>query len=373
MHAEHAIVGVFVALLALACSLAMIPVARWVARVLGAFDHPGQRKIHKQTTPRTGGVAVFVAFVGVVVGGYASLPSLLQANWLQSHFAGPAGILAMASRVAGPLFALLIGAGVVFVTGLLDDVLERRFPVWLKVAGQIAAALIVMASGIGTVFLPWSWLDHVVTLLWLVGICNAFNLLDNMDGLSAGVAFVASGILLANAWVLGEFFIALILLAFMGALLGFLVFNFHPASIFLGDCGSLLIGFVLATITLLETYITPASSSRVPILMPVLVLALPVMDTFTVMTIRLREGRPVYVGDARHLSHRLLAIGFSQRQAALFLYLTTMCLGLGALLLPKAGPRQTALVVAQAVCTVILLLVLMFVTRPGSRSGRENP
>src|SRR5207344_1705730 len=129
------------------------------------------------------------------------------------------------------------------------------------------------------------------------GITNAFNLLDNMDGLSAGVALVASTVLLINAWFLGEFFISLVLVAFMGSLLGFLWYNWNPASIFLGDCGSLFIGYVLASLTLLERYVSHASSTYFPILMPVLVLAMPLLDTATVMVIRVRERRPIYVGD----------------------------------------------------------------------------
>ena len=190
--------------------------------------------------------------------------------------------------------------------------------------------------------MPGDALDVVVTLLWIVGMTNAFNLLDNMDGLSAGVALVASAVFLVNAWVLGEFFISLLLLAFIGSLLGFLFYNYNPASVFLGDCGSLFIGYVIASLTLLERYVSHASSTLFPVLMPVLVLAVPIMDTATVILIRLREGRPIYVGDRRHLSHRLVALGFSPRTAVLFIYLVTLSLGLGAVNLSNATPGQSA-------------------------------
>ena len=166
--------------------------------------------------------------------------------------------------------------------GLADDILGPRFPVGVKAAGQLVAALVLLAADIRISFLPADWMNAVVTLLWVVGITNAFNLLDNMDGLSAGVALVASAVLLINAWFLGEFFISLVLVAFMGSLLGFLRYNWNPASIFLGDCGSLFIGYVLASLTLLERYVSHASSSYFPILMPVLVLAVPLLDTATV-------------------------------------------------------------------------------------------
>jgi UDP-GlcNAc:undecaprenyl-phosphate GlcNAc-1-phosphate transferase len=202
-----------------------------------------------------------------------------------------------------------------------------------------------------------------------VGITNAFNLLDNMDGLSAGVAAVATGVLLLNALSLGEMLISLILAAFLGSLLGFLFFNFHPATVFLGDCGSLFIGFVMASLTLLERYVSHASGSLFPVLMPVVVLAVPIVDTATVVVIRLREGRPIYVGDTRHLSHRLAALGFSQRAVALFIYLATLCLGLGAVNLSDATPGQALIILVQSVGFVALLLILLFVERQAATAG----
>src|SRR5260370_14688481 len=136
-----------------------------------------------------------------------------------------------------------------------------------------------------------------------------------MDGLCAGVAFVASGVLLITAWLLGEFFISLILVAFMGSLLGFLLYNFNPATVFLGDCGSLFIGSVLASLTLLERYVSHASSTYFPVLMPVLVLAVPLLHTATVIVIRVRERRPIYVGASPPLSHPLLFRGPSPPHA----------------------------------------------------------
>ena len=214
-------------------------------------------------------------------------------------------------------------------------------------------------------------MNQILTLVWLVGITNAFNLLDNMDGLATGVALVASTVLLINAWTLGEFFISLILLAFMGALLGFLFFNFQPASVFLGDCGSLFIGYVVASLTLLERYVSHASSTLFPVLMPVVVLAVPLTDTATVMWIRFREKRPLYVGDSRHLSHRLVSLGYSPRSAVLFLYLATFCLGLGAASLVHASLWQSLMILVQTLGFVALILLLMF--RERRKTPRESP
>jgi UDP-GlcNAc:undecaprenyl-phosphate GlcNAc-1-phosphate transferase len=197
----------------------------------------------------------------------------------------------------------------------------------------------------------------------VVGITNAFNLLDNMDGLSAGVALVASGVLFANAWAHGEFFIGLILAAFIGSLLGFLFFNWSPASVFLGDCGSLFIGFVMASITLLERYVTKASSTYFPVLLPAFVLAVPLIDTLTVIVIRVRQKRPIWHGDNSHLSHRLVSLGFSKRAAVGFIYMATFCLGAGAVSLRDASTGETLLLMMQSAGFVALLLLLMFVPR----------
>jgi UDP-GlcNAc:undecaprenyl-phosphate GlcNAc-1-phosphate transferase len=354
-------------LVALVVSAGLVPLTRRLARRFGIMDAPGERKIHSELMPRLGGVAVFVSFTAIVAVGYALIPHLSAAPWLQSRIPGSLRMLGEAHRVEGKLMALLIGGAVAFGVGLLDDALGRRFPVWLKLAGQILAAQILIAAGVRVLFLPFEWMNFAVTLLWIVGITNAFNLLDNMDGLSAGVALVASSVFLINAWALGEFFICLLLAVFMGALLGFLLFNFHPASVFLGDCGSLFIGYVMASLTLLERYVSHASSSLFPILMPVVVLAVPLLDTATVIVIRLSERRPIYVGDNRHLSHRLVALGFSKRAAVLFIYLATFTLGLGAVSLPDATLRQSLFLLLQSICIVALVLILLFHERQADR------
>jgi UDP-GlcNAc:undecaprenyl-phosphate GlcNAc-1-phosphate transferase len=348
---------------ALALCLALAPVSRFLARRWGVLDAPGPRKVHDTPTPRMGGLAVFLSFTTIVLLGYKVAPALAARPEVQAWFGGAFTFLQEAPRVQAKLLALLFGATLAFGVGLADDILGPRFPVGVKAAGQLLAALVLLAADIRISFLPADWMNALVTLLWVVGITNAFNLLDNMDGLSAGVALVASAVLLINAWFLGEFFISLVLVAFMGSLLGFLRYNWNPASIFLGDCGSLFIGYVLASLTLLERYVSHASSSYFPILMPVLVLAVPLLDTGTVVVIRLREGRPIYVGDRRHLSHRLVALGLSPKAAVLVIYLITFCLGLGAASLADATVGETTLILLQSAAFVALILILMFFER----------
>jgi UDP-GlcNAc:undecaprenyl-phosphate/decaprenyl-phosphate GlcNAc-1-phosphate transferase len=351
-----------------AVAAAVVPASCRLAVWVGAVDHPGQRKIHSAPMPRMGGVAVYVAFVSVVLFGYYLVPTLRELRGIP--FASALEPLSQAHRVEGKLLALVAGATAVFIVGFLDDVLGTRFPVSVKAGGQILASLFLVLGDVRTSFLPFDWMNGVVTVLWVVGISNAFNLLDNIDGLSSGVAFVASAVLLVNAALLGEVFIAFILAAFMGSLLGFLLFNYHPAKLFLGDCGSLFIGYVMAALTLLERYVSHASSTLFPVLMPVLVLAVPIIDTATVVFIRIRERRPIYVGDSRHLSHRLVSLGFSHRAAVLFIYLATLCFGLGAVGLSHATATQSWLIMLQSLGFVSLILTLMFFER--RRQPREN-
>lgn len=342
----------------------LVPLARRAALRLGVLDHPGDRKIHLLPMPRLGGLAVFITFLFTVLVGYLAVPALRTSGSLHAAFETTFSMFGTAWRISDKLLGILAGATVAFAVGFADDVLGVRFPVALKLGGQITAALILVGVGIQTSLMPAGWLNALVTVMWVVGITNAFNFLDNMDGLSAGVAMVASGVLAWNAWTRGEFFILLILLAFAGTLLGFLRHNFHPATVFLGDCGSHFIGFTMASLTLLERYVTDASSTWFPVLMPVLVLAIPLLDTATVVVTRLREGRPIYIGDKRHLSHRLVSLGFSIRKAVSSIYLATFCFGVGAVLLPDATPAESVLILTQAAGFAALLLGLMFHDRP---------
>jgi UDP-GlcNAc:undecaprenyl-phosphate/decaprenyl-phosphate GlcNAc-1-phosphate transferase len=363
MISDPALLALIVFLGTTATSAALVWPARTIALRFGIIDNPGHRKVHSMPTARLGGLAVFVSFVLLVSLGYTVTPYLPDVPWIGSALPESTYVLRDAYRVTHKLVAFMAGSTIAFGVGLADDIWGERFPVWVKAAGQTIAAAILVAAGVTSTFLPYEWMNVGVTFLWLVGMTNAFNLLDNMDGLSAGVAFVASFVLLINAWSLGEIFMSLILVAFMGSLLGFLLFNVHPARIFLGDCGSLFIGYAMGSLTLLERYVSRASGLLFPILMPVLVLAVPIVDTATVVFIRLREHRPIYVGDNRHLSHRLVNLGFSRRRAVTILYLLTFSLGLGAASLTDATLFQSVLVLLQTAGFVGVVLMIMFVDR----------
>ncbi|MBV9578722.1 MAG: hypothetical protein JO057_09045 [Chloroflexi bacterium] len=216
------------------------------------------------------------------------------------------------------------GGALLFVTGLIDDF--RRLRPHTKLIAQIAAACILVFGGV-SVGSPWLAIVSIpLTILWVVGITNAFNLLDNMDGLSAGTACIAAAFLCAFSISVGGLEVALPCLALGGAALGFLIYNFNPARIFMGDSGSMYLGFTLAGITLMGTH-EMASDIFFVLLVPVAMLGLPIMDTTLVTIMRTLEGRPLSQGGRDHLSHRLVAVGLSERQSVLVLYVLAASFG----------------------------------------------
>lgn len=359
----------------LAGTMLLLPrIMRW-AHARGFLDQPGGRKQHGSPIPRLGGIAFFVSFTLTVVIGYVLAPYVTGIAEVRAAFPSVAQALSAADDVKLPLFGLLAGALVMFTVGLVDDLIGERFPVGLKFGGQCLAAAIPVACGIQVEFTGIAPVNVVLSFMWILGISNAFNLLDNMDGLSAGVAVSSSFIFFLNAVALGEIFLCLILAAFMGSLLGFLRFNLHPAKVFMGDGGALFIGFMLSSLTILEHYVSPASSTLFPVLMPVLVLAVPLIDTLSVIVIRVRESRPIYRGDRCHLSHRLIALGLSKPQAVKFLFLMTLALGMGALNLAHASVVRSLWTATYSTVAAVLVLSGMRVGTQwnGGRTGPNTP
>ena len=354
-----------VAVSTLCASAALVPVSRLLARRLGVMDPPGERKIHAVPMPRLGGVAVFLSFMSVVACGYLLLPLLLRMELAQALLGEPLDLLREAPRVKAKLASILMGAALCFGVGLIDDALGKRFPAWAKASGQLLAALLVAFADVRTLLFPAEWLNVLVTLVWLVGITNAFNLLDNMDGLCRGSG--PRGLGRCSSCTPGPG--RVLHLPAAGRLHG------QPARLPVLQLPSRLgrswataaassSAYVMGSLTLLERYVSRASSTLFPVLMPVLVLAVPILDTATVVVIRLRERRPIYVGDRRHLSHRLVALGFSQRAAVSFLYLMTFALGLGAASLTNASFDQSVLILLHSLGCIALILWLLFHERP---------
>ncbi len=280
-----------------------------------------------------------------------------------------------------PSFWVLLGGGtVLMILGLADD---RRGLDWrIRLTAQTAVAAMMVGCG-WCVRLPWNvpGLAFAVSMVWIVGLVNSFNMLDNMDGLSAGVAAIAAAILAAAALLVPrpdnhqpQLFVAGFLLVIVGSLLGFLWHNRPPARLFMGDAGSYLIGYLLAMATLTATFagggLPPPASGFPGVLAPLCVMAVPIYDTASVVLIRLRQGRSPFVGDKSHFSHRLVALGMTKPQAVLTIYLATATCGLGALLLHQVDWTGAILILLLVACTLLLVAVL---ESTGGKRGAQNP
>ncbi len=358
-----AVLYLYVLISSLLLSLVLVPCCRRLAVYLGVLDRPVSRKAHAQPMPLLGGIAIYATFllvVGVNLGLFLLLRTHpLVATYLPQLVEQSARLLHVLPKVLG----ILGGATVVTMVGTVDDLAGIHFSPRVKLAGQALAAALALAVGVRTSFMPGLVLDYVISLLWIVGITNSFNLLDNTDGAAAGIAAIAGSILFVVVALQGQVFTALMLAALVGALAGFLRYNFYPASIFMGDAGSLFMGYVLACLTLVGSYVVPGSPRVLPVILPLLVLGVPLFDTISVVFIRLRERRPIWVGDRCHFSHRLMDLGMTPRQAVLFLYLVTFGVGVGAALLPSLNLWQSILVLVNELVIFAIIVFLMHIRR----------
>lgn len=348
-------------------SMALTEVVRRLALRWNVVDQPGERKVHERPMPLMGGVAIFVTFYAVI---FANLLVLLPARGLGDYWLD-ANILAfLGGNVARKLAGLFAGGAVVFVLGVADDLYALKPEA--KLAGQIAAAAILVGCGIRVeLFIPNVWIAAAITLVWIVGMTNAMNLLDNMDGLSGGVAVIASCSFFLCVWPHGDAFVCVLLMVFAGAVAGFLYHNLNPARIFMGDAGAMFCGYILGSVAVLGTFHTEATPSRTAVAAPLLALSVPLFDCASVMYIRWRSGESIMKGDKRHFSHRLVDLGMSQRQAVEFIYLVAALTGLGAALLPQVRLSGTLIILAQAGGVFLLIVLLMNAGRRGeNRDGR---
>jgi UDP-GlcNAc:undecaprenyl-phosphate GlcNAc-1-phosphate transferase len=288
---------------ALVLAVGGTPVVRRVALRLGVTDQPNARKLHVNPMPYLGGVAIYGAFIAAL---------LLFGNRFRLQ----------------ELLSILVGASLMSFLGLWDD--RRSLSPALKLIGQLLAASLLVLTGVRIGTFPWEAVNIIVTLGWVVVITNAMNLLDNMDGLSGGVGAVAAIFFLLLAAMNDQYLVGALSAALVGACLGFLVYNFNPASIFMGDAGSLFLGFVLAAVGIKLRF--PDGVQIVTWMVPVLILGLPLFDTTLVVVSRLRRRlNPLTTPGKDHISHRLVAMGYTRREAVLVCYL--ICTGLGVLAL----------------------------------------
>jgi UDP-GlcNAc:undecaprenyl-phosphate GlcNAc-1-phosphate transferase len=294
---------------ALVLAVGATPIARFLAPRMGIIDQPEARKIHQRPVPRLGGAAILLAVILVAL--------VLGERYNFSQFG-----------------TILVGATGISFMGLIDDRWGLR-PL-IKLLGQIAAALLLYASGVyvGTFHQPT--LNLIMTVLWVVYITNAINLLDNMDGLAGGVAAIAAVHFALMCSFSGQYLVGALSIALLGACLGFLFYNLNPASIFMGDSGALFLGFMLAATGIKLRF--PENVTFVTWMVPVLVLGVPVFDTALVFVSRLRRGMNPLTNPGRdHVSHRLVAAGMSRREAVLTLYVVSFVMGLLAIFVTRAS------------------------------------
>jgi UDP-GlcNAc:undecaprenyl-phosphate GlcNAc-1-phosphate transferase len=306
------------------------PLTRILARRLGMLDQPGLRKAHRSPVPLLGGLAMYLALA-------ITFFAFGGRDW----------------RLEG--LGIMGGATLLFLTGFWDD--RYGMPVSVKLTAQILAAAGVMLAGVRVQLFSIGWLDAALTLMWIVGITNAVNLMDNMDGLAAGITLVAALSFFALAALEGQGLVAGLAAALAGAAAGFLFYNFAPAVSFMGDAGSLTLGFMLAVIGIKLRFIHyPLASTWMA---PIVVLGVLIFDTVLVSLSRLRRGRSIFQGGSDHTSHRLLQLGLSQPRAVLTLYITAATLGAAALVMVRSAP-VTADTAFGGLLLAGLLLLLVF-------------
>lgn len=330
---------------ALVTSFLMTPIAAKIAWKVDAVDYPSKRRINRDPVPRMGGIAVF-----------SGIAAMLLMRYIGQHYLGWNIVFRPSPHLRNVDYTLLgVAFFIIFVTGIIDDV--HSLSPKKKLFGQLLAATVAVASGlvIGDVVNPFTayglihvgWLTYPVTIIYLVAYVNIFNLIDGLDGLASGIAFIASLSLFVLSLLRGQGDAASLAIALAGSTLAFLHYNFHPASIFLGDSGSLLLGFSLATVSLLSV---TRISSLTTILVPLVVAGIPIIDTLSAIIRRSRAHVSVGQADRGHIHHRLLDEGFDQRQTVLVIYAWTALLAIGAIVL-------TQLPIAARI-VVFLLLVL---------------
>jgi UDP-GlcNAc:undecaprenyl-phosphate GlcNAc-1-phosphate transferase len=331
--------------------------AKRVAPHFGLVAHPRADRYHRSVIPLGGGAAIYGTLAYFIIAAAVVVRFLLATDDspnLLGRVAGldPGDFL----RHSHELLVILLCATILFVVGLWDD--RRALGPFFKLGVQFAvAALAALFAGVRVeFFIDDPLVTSLLSAFWIVLIINAFNFLDNMDGASAGMAAIASTVLFVAAAFNGQVLVGGLALIFIGALLGFLLFNFPPASIFMGDAGSLVVGFFVALLTLRTDYYQQAQSgSWYPVLLPLIAMAVPLYDFTSVTLLRLSQGKSPFVGDMQHFSHRLKRRGLTDTQTALTLYTATLCTGLGATFLYQVNLVGAILIVAQTVLIIAII------------------
>ncbi len=324
-------------LIAIGAALVVTPGVILFAAKTGAMDAPDARKVHKKPIPRIGGIGIYIAFM-------AGMLVVMSMNVLTEE-------------VSHELIGLLFGGSLIVLLGIIDD--YKNLPAKVKLVGQIiAATVLVVVFDVRIDFITDPFGDYLflefmaipATIFWIVGLTNTVNLIDGLDGLAAGVSTIACITIFLVALQQDILLVAVLTAALGGAAMGFLYYNFNPARIFMGDSGSMFLGYMLAGISIIGAV---KCAATIALIVPILALGLPILDTAFAIVRRYRGGVPIFKPDKGHLHHRLLDLGFTQRQAVLLMYVISALLGLSAVALTEVSPQFAILIVGLVVAAVL--------------------
>ena len=333
---------------ALIVALAITPLIILLAKKTGAMDAPNARKVHKKPIPRIGGLAIYAGFMASII--FVVIKYGLDAEMIRETV------------------GLVLSGSLIVALGLVDD--YKNLPAKVKLLGQIgAAAVLVLFFDVRIDFVTDPFGDYIyldslaipATMFWLVGLTNTVNLIDGLDGLAAGVAAIASFTILLIALEQGFILVAVMTAALAGAAVGFLKYNFNPAEIFMGDTGSMFLGFMLAGISVTGAV---KSVATIALIVPIFALGLPILDTTFAIVRRVRGGVPIFKPDKGHLHHRLLSVGFTQRQAVLLMYVISALFGLSAIALTAVSYQIAALILFIVITAIFYGVKKLGIARP---------
>ncbi|MDB4349454.1 undecaprenyl/decaprenyl-phosphate alpha-N-acetylglucosaminyl 1-phosphate transferase [Omnitrophica bacterium] len=334
------IVAAFI--ISLTIAYLLTPTIRALAKRIGLVDKPSDETMHRHATPLLGGLAIFIAYFLAVI---------------------------FTRGINRDIASILIGGTILLAIGIFDD----RYGMMpkIKLFGQIIAALTVVKMGIKVEFIENYYLASVFSCIWIIGITNAINLVDGLDGLSGGITAISAFFFALLSWERGDFAVATLASALFGSSLGFFRYNFPRAFIFMGDAGSMFVGFILANIAILGSWTSPTQITSLAI--PIFILGYPIFDTFLVVMSRLREGESVFIGRRDHPHHRFVQMGFKKKHAVLIIFSITFCLGLAGYALSKIKDPVAAIWLAAVVfLLMIALTVRLFMVDPYAAKAKKK-
>lgn len=325
-------------------ALIITPLVRKTAITVGAIDRPNDRKVHRNTMPRLGGLAIYISFLI----GLALFPPDFMDVW-----------------------PVVFGATAIVILGIIDDMLSLSAKA--KFLGQIGAALIPVLAGIqieyitipNGVVVEFGYLAIPITVFWIVAITNAINLIDGLDGLAAGVSTIALITISTLSFSLGNIVATFLGILLIGSILGFLVYNFYPAKIFMGDTGSLFLGYMISIISIFGF---TKSATILSLIIPIIILAIPIIDTFFAIIRRIVHGKPLTAPDKYHLHHCLIRLGFTHRQSVVLIYLLSALFSMAAIIFTRSTIWGASVLIF-----VLLLIVELIVEVTGLISENYRP